>query len=100
MTRSQGLAVTFGVCVIGLMGFVPPWTIRPERVIGQTVGQLAGYHFIFTPPPTEEYHTARIDIERLLIQWASAAAITLAVVLALAVAERRRAADSGGAARS
>jgi len=58
----QRVIILVGVAVFVLMGLLPPWTY------GGVVP--AGYRFIASPPKTEGFWGVKIDMSRLLIQWA------------------------------
>ena len=78
MNKKQKICLWVGIAIIVLMGFIPPWVYTSIRfALGQT--GHAGYHCILYPPePSEVYGRTgiRIDILRLLVQWAIIAVVT------------------------
>lgn len=82
--REQRRAAVCALFLFAAMGLCPPWVYTFSAPGAATALKPAGYHLIFAPPaPEEEYKLAgvRIDIGRLLIQWAALATIVGAVVI-------------------
>ncbi|QXE89627.1 hypothetical protein KP001_14415 [Geomonas subterranea] len=81
LNQQKGLAA--GIALVVLIGMFPPWIITYKAGEYRTVTKDLGYVFIATPPsytrPTlsSSYETlGRIDIQRLLVQWAIVAIAT------------------------
>ena len=89
VSTTQRRIILAGVAVLALMGLFPPWThtIRNEGISSE---EPAGYGFIAWPPP-KKYDSAtsglKIDLSRLLIQWAVTIAATGSGVLLTAKRE-------------
>ncbi|MHC4642692.1 MAG: hypothetical protein ACYS32_13685 [Planctomycetota bacterium] len=78
MNKKQKICLWVGIAVIVFMGFIPPWVYTK---ISYAVGQAgnAGYHCILYPPEPRVVSLRegiRIDILRLLVQWAIVSVIT------------------------
>ena len=82
-------ALFVGLAVTVIMGLWPPWTATIETT-NTHIRHDAGYSFIGDPPPPpesltdrfrREFVSVRVDVGRLLIQWAVVAAATGALAL-------------------
>jgi hypothetical protein len=71
----QRVIILVGVAVFVLMGLFPPW-----KFVGGGWEEPARYHFIASPP--EGF--CKIDMSRLLIQWAVTIAASGVAVLVTA----------------
>lgn len=74
MNRKQGFFLGAAIFVIVLMGLFPPWihTFNYQGIYSEEPG---GYAFIFDPPAASSkwgtyHHGLRLDVSRLLLQWA------------------------------
>ncbi len=77
MNLKQKVCIWIGIASFVLMGLLPPWVYRFDSDVVRMEAS-AGYSFLTSPPaPKEGYYaeqgdfiTVRIDVTRLLIQWA------------------------------
>jgi hypothetical protein len=86
INTTQRVIILSGMAVIVLMGLYPPWTYTFKSSITYSE-QPAGYGFIASPPRTiadSLMHGAKMDMSRLLIQWAVTIAASCAGVLVTA----------------
>ena len=87
MNRKQRWVLWIGVSIIALMGLCPPW--MESYRYGAT--RSIGYAPILAPPKST---TVRIDVIRLLLQWAS-----VAVVIGAGMARAKERESNGRAHR-
>ena len=89
LNSTQRTIIMFGIAVIVLMGIYPPWTYTFKYKTTYSE-EPAGYGFIASPPSTRKsslLHGIKIDMSRLLVQWAVAVVASSFGVL---VAARRK----------
>jgi len=90
LSPTQRGIILAGITVIVLMGLFPPWTytFKSPRTYSE---EPAGYGFIASPPSIraddhgyrQRWHGIKIDLSRLLVQWAvTIAAAGFGVLLA------------------
>lgn len=74
MAKAQRLILVLGVAVFLVMGVYPPWEFGYPKGYPS---EPTGYGPIWSPPDAKSgrFH-ARIDIDRLFVQWAMVAAAT------------------------
>lgn len=76
--------VILGVVLFVLMGLFPPWIYIAAIPRGGPVEKPAGYYLLFDPPAPEKSGPiwgVRVDVVRLLVQWAVVGAFTGAFFL-------------------
>jgi hypothetical protein len=96
MNKKQKVVLLVGVAIIVLMGLIPPWYYHVVRTEDQRIAfeGEGGYAFLFSPPsfslkssshyPFEDPRAiSRINLSRLLVQWAVVAIATAGIVLVL-----------------
>jgi hypothetical protein len=79
LNRRQRIVILAGLGAIVLMGAFPPWVYTFLGDGGGFSEESAGYHFVASPPGKQKPYPAfgvRLDVARLLVQWAIVAAIT------------------------
>ena len=95
MNTKQKLCVWLGIGVFVLMGLFPPWVYRLDAK-DTRVEKSAGYSLLVSPPEAapypswgwgEDLTTVKIDVARLLIQWAMLVAVVGGLLVTLG--ERR-----------
>ena len=85
--RKPNIWKTILVCAsvaLVVSGLFPPWLYTFYRTstqygLGGHSEKSAGYYFIFTPPPPENYYPTygvKLDMERLLLEWACVLAVS------------------------
>lgn len=88
-SRKQVRLMWVGAVLILAMAIFPPWEYTYENE-GVRSAKPARYGLIFAPPSTEDTGTAsgiRLDVNRLLVQWA--AALTLVGACIVTVSKQR-----------
>lgn len=80
LNLNQRITILVGITIGCILGSFPPWTYTFDSKLAHSECP-AGYSFIASPPSRSKdivQHGVRLDLSRLLVQWAMVIAATSA----------------------